>query len=195
MPGRGWASRHHATRQRIRKLSASWSPPSYHEYRISDEKEALTTIDDWRTDANTSGGTPKGAGANEEDVSMVVKKPDRSPSKCVVSEKKRRFSAALPNDEISRDFVAITGKKLLVKRTERSPSKCVALQNDEIARYFMVTATEEAQEEIEDRSGRDGSSFSVFGFGFHNGISFLFLLLLSMSVWMLRKLQRKSKVK
>ncbi|XP_062173665.1 uncharacterized protein LOC133879137 [Alnus glutinosa] len=121
LPSRGWASRHHATRQRIRKMSASWPPPSDHEYRIPDEKEASTTVD------------------------AVL---EMGPSKCVVSEKKRRFSVALPNDEISRDFVAITAKKPPVKRPERSPCKCVvsekkqivsiALPNDEIARDFVA---------------------------------------------------------
>jgi hypothetical protein len=135
---------------RIKKMSASQSPPSDHEYRIPDE-EASTIVDDVLVvseDANTSRETPKGASANEEDLSMVVKKLERSPSKCVVSEKKQRVSIALPIDEIERDFVAITSKKPLVKRPKRSPSKCVvsekkqivsiALPNDEIARDFVA---------------------------------------------------------
>jgi hypothetical protein len=103
-------------------MSASQSPPSDHEYRIPDE-EASTIVDDVLVDsedANTSRETPKGASANEEDLSMVVKRPKRSPSECVVSEKKQIVSIALPNDEIARDFVAITGKKPLKKPMKRS---------------------------------------------------------------------------
>jgi len=128
LPGRGWASRHHATRQRIRKMSASWSPPSDHEYRIPDEKEASTTVDAvlerLEKKRRFSVALPN------EEISRdfvaitgkkpLVKRPERSPSKCVVSDKKQIVSIALPNDEITRDFAAITGKKPLKKPRKRS---------------------------------------------------------------------------
>lgn len=118
LPGRGWATRHHVSRQRFKKMSFSWSPPSDHEYVIPDEKETSTTVENTNT---ASEGTPKVAGANEEGLS-TVKKRERNPSKCAqrVSEKKQRMSIALPNDEIARDFLAITGKKLPRKPTKRS---------------------------------------------------------------------------
>ncbi|XP_059439670.1 uncharacterized protein LOC132172221 [Corylus avellana] len=114
LPGPGWATRHHACRRRFRKSSVSWPSLFYQDYGIPDEKETPETA------APNTGG-----GSNEEDMPMVVKKPERKHSKRVrpaaprVSVKKQRVPIALPNDEIVKDFVAITGKRPVRKPQKR----------------------------------------------------------------------------
>jgi hypothetical protein len=109
-------------------MSASWSPPSDHEYRIPDEKEASTTVDAVLERSEKKRRFSVALSNDEISRDFVaitgkkplVKRPERSPSKCVVSDKKQIVSIALPNDEITRDFVAITGKKPLKKPRKRS---------------------------------------------------------------------------
>ena len=121
LPGPRWATRHHACRRSFRKSSVSWSPLSNQDYGIPGEKETPATaayvpVDD----PNTGGG-----GANEEEMPMVVKKPERKHSKRVrvvaprVSERKQRGPIALPFEEFEKDFVAMTGKRPVRKPKKR----------------------------------------------------------------------------